>query len=116
MAARDQIRDALAAWAQQRQGVHYSLVSREGLPVSSKLPNNVHEETFAIMSATMLGAASTVNNELRGDEPQFMTVKSTEFETFLSGVTKDLLVVLIIPHATKREEAVEFLLGLHKMH
>ena len=25
MAARDQIRDALAAWAQQRQGVHFAL-------------------------------------------------------------------------------------------
>lgn len=116
MAARDQIRDALAAWAQQRQGVHFALVSREGLPVASKLPNAVHEETFAIMSATMLGAASTVNNELRGEEPQFITVKAQDFETFLSGVTKDLLVVLIIPHGTRREEAVEFLLGLHKLH
>lgn len=116
MAARDQIRDALAAWAQQRQGVHYALVSREGLPVSSKLPNNVHEETFAIMSATMLGAASTVNNELRGDEPQFITVKANEFETFLCGVTKDLLVVLIIPKVLKRDEAVDFLLSLGKIH
>lgn len=115
MAARDQIRDALAAWAQQRQGVHYALVSREGLPVASKLPNAVHEETFAIMSATMLGAASTVNNELRGEEPQFITVKAADFETFLSGVTKDLLVVLIIPHGTKREEAIEFLTSIHKI-
>jgi predicted regulator of Ras-like GTPase activity (Roadblock/LC7/MglB family) len=115
MAARDQIKDALAAWAQQRQGVHYALVSREGLPVASKLPNAVHEETFAIMSATMLGAASTVNNELRGDEPEFITVKAVNFETFLSGVTKDLLVVLIIPNGTSREEAVDFLRSLHKI-
>lgn len=116
MPARDQLRDALAAWAQQRPGVHYALVSREGLPQASKLPSAVHEETFAIMSATMLGAASTVNNELRGEDPQFITVKSTEFETFLSGVTKEYLVVLIIPHGTKREEAVDFLLSLHKVH
>lgn len=116
MAARDQIKDALAAWAQQRQGVHYALVSREGLPVASKLPNAVHEETFAIMSATMLGAAATVNNELRGDEPEFITVKAAAFETFLSGVTKDLLVVLIVPNGTEREEAIEFLRSLHKIH
>lgn len=115
MAARDQIKDALAAWAQQRQGVHYALVSREGLPVASKLPNAVHEETFAIMSATMLGAAATVNNELRGDEPEFITVKAVTFETFLAGVTKDLLVVLIVPNGTTREEAVEFLRSLHKI-
>jgi len=116
LAARDQIKDALSAWAQQRQGVHYALVSREGQPVASKLPNAVHEETFAIMCATMLGAASTVNNELKGDEPEFMTVKSSGFETFLSGVTKDLLVVLIVPSSAVRAEAVEFLRSLQKLH
>ncbi len=116
MAAREQIKDALAAWAQQRQGVHYALVSREGQPVASKLPNAVHEETFAIMCATMLGAAATVNNELRGDEPEFMTVKSSTFETFLAGVTKDLLVVLIVPSTATRGEAVEFLHSLQKQH
>lgn len=115
MAARDQIKEALAAFAQQHQGVHYALVSREGLPVASKLPNAVHEETFAIMSATMLGAASTVNNELKGDEPEFITVKSPNFETFLSGVTKDLLVVLISPATTSREATVEFLGSLRRV-
>ena len=109
MAGRDQIKEALSAFAQHHQGVHYALVSREGLPVESKLPNHVHEETFAIMSATMLGAASTVNNELKGDEPEFITVKSPNFETFLSGVTKDLLVVLITPVGLSREATVEFL-------
>jgi len=114
MAARDQIKEALSAFSQQHQGVHYALVSREGLPVASKLPNAVHEETFAIMSATMLGAASTVNNELKGDEPEFISVKSPNFETFLSGVTKDLLVVLISPTSTSRDAMVEFLGSLRR--
>jgi len=116
MAARDAIKEALSAFAQQHQGVHYALVSREGLPVASKLPNAVHEETFAIMSATMLGAAATVNNELKGEEPEYLTVKSSNFETFLTGVTKDLLVVLISPNAGARDATVEFLLSLRRLH
>ena len=114
MAARDQIKEALAAFTQHHQGVHYALVSREGLPVASKLPPAVHEETFAIMSATMLGAASTVNNELKGDEPDFISVKSGQFETFLAGVTKDLLVVLIVSGAVSREAVLDFLHGLRQ--
>lgn len=115
MSARDQIKEALVAFTQQYQGMSYSLVSREGLPVASKLPNSVHEETFAIMSATMLGAASTVNNELKGDEPEYITVKGAAFETFLAGVTKDLLVVLIAPNLAPRDTVVEFLHGLRKL-
>ncbi len=115
MPARDQVKEALAAFSQQHQGVHFALVSREGLPVASKLPGAVHEETFAIMSATMLGAASTVSNELKGDEPEFISVKSSNFETFLSGVTKDLLVVLIATPSTSREAVLEFLHGLRSM-
>lgn len=114
MAARDQIKEALAAFTQHHQGVHFALVSREGLPVSSKLPPAVHEETFAIMSATMLGAASTVNNELKGDEPDFISVKSGQFETFLSGVTKDMLVVLIVSGSVSREAVLDFLSGLRQ--
>ena len=116
VAARDQIKEAMAAFAQHHQGVHYALVSREGLPVASKLPNHVHEETFAIMSATMLGAAATVNNELKGDEPEFISVKSPNFETYLSGVTKDLLVVMITPSGVTREATVEFLKALRNIH
>ncbi len=114
MPARDQVKEALAAFSQQHQGVHFALVSREGLPVASKLPGAVHEETFAIMSATMLGAASTVNNELKGEEPEVISVQSSNFETFLSGVTKDLLVVLISGPETPRAAILEFLAGLRK--
>lgn len=115
MPARDQVKEALAAFSQQHQGVHFALVSREGLPVASKLPGAVHEETFAIMSATMLGAASTVNNELKGEEPEVISVKSAHFETFLAGVTKDLLVVLIATPETSREAVLEFMQGLRNL-
>jgi len=93
-----------------------AVVSRDGLVIAGDMPDSISRETFAIMCATMLGAASTVNNELKGDEPEFMTVKSSGFETFLSGVTKDLLVVLIVPSSAVRAEAVEFLRSLQKLH
>jgi hypothetical protein len=42
-----------------------AIVTRDGLLIASDLPSDVDSETFAAMSATMIGAAETAVGELK---------------------------------------------------
>jgi hypothetical protein len=71
-----------------------AVVSRDGILMASDIPDDVHGETFAIMSATMLGAAITANSELRKKLPDRIVVESTDGRTIVAGAgTKSLIVV-----------------------
>jgi predicted regulator of Ras-like GTPase activity (Roadblock/LC7/MglB family) len=71
-----------------------AVVSRDGILMASDIPDDVHGETFAIMSATMLGAAITANSELRKKLPERIVVESSDGRTIVAGAgSKSLLVV-----------------------
>jgi hypothetical protein len=71
-----------------------AVVSRDGILMASDIPDDVHGETFAIMSATMLGAAITANSELRKKLPDRIIVESDDGRTIVAGAgEKSLLVV-----------------------
>lgn len=71
-----------------------AVVSRDGILMASDIPDDVHGETFAIMSATMLGAAITANSELRKKLPERIIVESGDGRTVVAGAgEKSLLVV-----------------------
>jgi len=71
-----------------------AVVSRDGILMASDIPDDVHGETFAIMSATMLGAAITANSELRKKLPERIIVESSDGRTIVAGAgSKSLLVV-----------------------
>ena len=71
-----------------------AVVSRDGILMASDIPDDVHGETFAIMSATMLGAAITANSELRKKLPDRIVVESGDGRTIVAGAgEKSLLVV-----------------------
>jgi len=55
-----------------------ALVSREGMVQYSDLPVGVHQETFGIMVATMVGAAKAANSELDRSTPSKVIVDSPE--------------------------------------
>ena len=55
-----------------------AVVSRDGILVGAEIPPEVHGETFAIMSATMLGAAITANSELNKNMPTKVIVESDD--------------------------------------
>lgn len=42
-----------------------AVVSKDGFIILSNIPKKIHEETFAVMSATMIGAAETTMSELK---------------------------------------------------
>jgi len=77
-----------------------AIVSRDGLLMASDIPESVHAETFAAMSATMLGAAETAVAELKKGIPDRLIIESKEGKVITIGAgPKVLLVVLTAPEA-----------------
>ncbi len=71
-----------------------AVVSRDGILMASDIPDDVHGETFAIMSATMLGAAITANSELRKKQPDRIIVESGDGRTIVAGAGEKSLIVV----------------------
>ncbi|MCL7411036.1 MAG: roadblock/LC7 domain-containing protein [Methanosarcinaceae archaeon] len=73
------------------------IVSRDGLLITSNFPSSdsTRAETFAAMSATMLGAAETATTELGKGTPDRVIVESEHGKLIATGAgPKALLVVL----------------------
>lgn len=103
-------------------GIESSLVaSRDGLVIYSNTPLKEHADSFAAMSATMLGAAETATLELRKGIPDRIIVESDKGKIIATGAgQKALLVVLTEPNASlglilvdvaKASEKIRELLG-----
>ncbi|MDI6888231.1 MAG: roadblock/LC7 domain-containing protein [Methanocellales archaeon] len=77
-----------------------AIVSRDGLLMASDIPKSVHADTFAAMSATMLGAAETAILELKKGIPDRVIVESRKGKVITIGAgPKALLVVMTPPEA-----------------
>jgi len=77
-----------------------AIVSRDGLLMASDIHGSVHAETFAAMSATMLGAAETAVSELKKGIPDRVIVESKQGKIITTGAgPKALLVVMTPPEA-----------------
>ena len=77
-----------------------SIVSRDGLLIVSNMKNESHAETFAAMSATMLGAAESATIELGKGIPERVIVESDHGKLIAMGAgPKALLVILAKPDA-----------------
>jgi hypothetical protein len=77
-----------------------AIVSRDGLLMASDIPREIHAETFAAMTATMLGAAETAIAELKRGIPDRVIVESKEAKVIAAGAgPKALLVVMTSPEA-----------------
>ena len=71
-----------------------AVVSRDGILVGAEIPPEVHGETFAIMSATMLGAAITANSELNKNMPTKVIVESDDGMTIVAGAGINSILVV----------------------
>ena len=77
-----------------------SIASRDGLLVVSDMDSESHAETFAAMSATMLGAAENATTELGKGIPDRVIVESDHGKLVAMGAgPKALLVILTEPDA-----------------
>jgi len=73
-----------------------AIVSREGLMLAGELMPNVHDETFAIIAATILGASLTAYSELGKMMPEIIILKGGDAITLLGATGADSLLVVTV--------------------
>ncbi len=77
-----------------------AIVTRDGILIKTTIPEEQHAETFAAMSATMLGAAEAASVEMGKGFPESVTVESRRGEIIITGAgPKAVLVVTTGPDA-----------------
>ncbi|MFP4050588.1 MAG: roadblock/LC7 domain-containing protein [Thermoplasmata archaeon] len=76
--------------------IEISCIVKTNGDVSASVGNldTLELETFGIMSATIFGAASTSNGQLKKKEPRQIVIKSSDGNTIINNMSKDLLLVL----------------------
>jgi len=78
-----------------------AIISRDGILIASDIPDGVIIETFTIMCATLMGAASTAHSELRIGQPRAMRIFSERHEMMLVGAGKRAIIICAVPLGTK---------------
>jgi len=77
--------------------IEVSLISRGGLYVMGDVPPGVHQETFAAMTAIIIGAAETISSEFK-DLMNYVTINLIERNLILTNAgSKYLLAVSTFP-------------------
>ncbi|MFQ5911209.1 MAG: roadblock/LC7 domain-containing protein [Thermoplasmata archaeon] len=70
-----------------------AIVSRSGVPIAWNIPEDVHVETFATLSATLLGASEVVYTGLNRGAPRRVIVQSDDGTLVAVGLSKKALLV-----------------------
>lgn len=92
-----ELKPALRGLRQSCGVIASAIISRDGLVIAADMPDGISVDTFAIMSATLLGAASTANSELRVGMPTSVVVESEDARLLIVGAGRKALVVAVLP-------------------
>jgi len=98
-----------------------AIVTRDGLLIASDLPREIDAETFAAMSATMLGAAETAVSELKkgtverviaeGKQTKLIAKGAGSSAVLVSMVRADANLGLVLVEMGKASEKIEREMG-----
>jgi predicted regulator of Ras-like GTPase activity (Roadblock/LC7/MglB family) len=77
-----------------------AIVSTDGAVVDSDVPEDISGETFAIMSATIMGAGVTAALELKKNAPDRIVLDSTDVRTIIMTAGRRRLLVVVVPPET----------------
>ncbi len=91
-----ELKPALRGLRQSCGAIASAVISRDGLIIAADVPDGVSMETFGIMCATLLGAASTAHSELRISTPQHVVVESEDARMVLVGAGRKALIVCVV--------------------
>ncbi len=81
----------------RKEGARSSaVISRDGLVIAADLDAGGYVETFAIMCATLMGAAVTANMELKRGVPEKVTVESIDGKMLILNAGRKAVVVSVI--------------------
>jgi len=78
-----------------------AIVSKDGAVVDSDVPDDMSRETFAIMSATIMGAGVTASNELKRTAPKRIVLDSSDVRTVILNAGKKRILVVVVPPETE---------------
>lgn len=102
-----ELKPSLRALRQSCGAIASAVVSRDGLVIAADVPEGVSMETFGIMCATLLGAASTAHSELRVGTPQHIVVDAEDTKMILVGAGRKALIVAVIGRKGDPGQAVK---------
>lgn len=83
-----------------------AFVKKNGNILATELPKLVNDETFAIMMATMMGAAHTVNTGLELGDINNISVNSHRGKIVIISINEDVFLASIIDHSYKVDDFV----------
>jgi predicted regulator of Ras-like GTPase activity (Roadblock/LC7/MglB family) len=72
-----------------------AIVSRNGVPIAWNIPEEMNVETFATLSATIIGASEVIYTGLKRESPQRVVVHSENGSLVAVGISKKALLVAI---------------------
>lgn len=72
-----------------------AIVSRNGVPIAWNIPEEMNVETFATLSATIIGASEVIYTGLKRESPQKVVVHSENGSLVAIGISKKALLVAI---------------------
>jgi predicted regulator of Ras-like GTPase activity (Roadblock/LC7/MglB family) len=93
----DMIEKGLRDLREGNPAVYWALMARDGVVLTTDLPEGVHSETFAIMCATMLGAALTLNSEFPEGDVERIIVEAGRYRVIVIGLDMERLMAIIAP-------------------
>ncbi|HTT44915.1 MAG TPA: roadblock/LC7 domain-containing protein [Thermoplasmata archaeon] len=84
-----------------------ALVSRNGLVVHAEMPSGGHAETFAVMCATILGAAATARSEVGRTPPERIVVEGGGSQLIMVPAGRQALLVAAVDESTELRAVVD---------
>jgi len=73
-----------------------AIVTRTGLLIASNLPEDINAETFAAMSATVIGAADTAISELKGNDVSGVIIEGEEAKLIMMDAGPNTILVSMV--------------------
>jgi predicted regulator of Ras-like GTPase activity (Roadblock/LC7/MglB family) len=78
------------------EAVAVAIVSDDGRMLHGALPSGVSDESFAVMSATIVGAAATVSSDLKQTPPDHIVIRGNDFTMILARFDSASLLVTVV--------------------
>jgi predicted regulator of Ras-like GTPase activity (Roadblock/LC7/MglB family) len=86
------------------EAVAVALVSDDGRMLQGALPSGVSDESFAVMSATIVGAAATVSSDLKQTPPDHIIIRGTAFTMIVARYDSGSLLVTVVGATTDTDQ------------
>ncbi len=83
-----------------------ALVSEDGQMLQSALPTGVYADSFAVMCATIVGAAATVSSDLKRTPPDHIVIRGPDFTTILARYDRSRLLATVVGPGADVEKVV----------